>query len=287
MNTVESNPKPALIIKMKAIYPNLSKSEQKVVRFICLDPSKIIRLSVAGFAEECKVSEATVIRACRSVGLTGYQDLKVTLAHDTVTPLQSINEEITPDDSINTIVDKVFQSTLHTLQYTRSILHINDLEKAVEYLTQANIIHIMGLGNSLAIALDLQHKLLRLGLSAVAYQDTHLQTISCSFMKPNDCLFAISHSGSTKDVVDCARIAKEQGSKVITLSNIGKSPLVEFSDVPLYTASNETRYRIAAIDSRIAQMALIDCLYTMIAIKNPHSVEGFRKIEKSLQNKKY
>ena len=278
---------PALIIKLKALMPKVSKSEQRVLDFICQNPEKIIRFSISELAESCGVSDATVIRACRSAGASGYQELKVNLAQDIVLPIQNINEEISFDDDSRTIIEKVFQSTLNTLQYTRSTLDIGHLEKAVDCLLAADKIMIVGLGNSRSIALDLLHKFMRLGLNAVVYQDTHIDTIGASFLKPGNCLFAISHSGSTKDVVDCAKIAHEQGAKVITLSNIGKSPLLKYSDIPLHTASNETKYRIAAIDSRVAQVVLIDCIYTMIAIRKSDSVQGFNKIEKALHVKKY
>ena len=280
------SPQPALIIKMRTLYPSLPKSEQKVIDFICKEKSNIIHLSVSDFAEQCKVSEATVIRTCRSAGLSGYQEMKVTLARDLVTPLQSINEEITSSDDDAAIVEKVFQSTLHTLTYTRSILKIEELEKAVNALMKAKRIVIAGLGNSRAIALDFQHKLIRLGLDACVYQDSHIETISCSFLTPNDCFVAISHSGSTKDVVDSAKMAKQQGAVVISLTNIGKSPLTKYADIQLHTASNETRYKIAAIDSRVAQVVIIDCLYTMIAIKKPNAVQAFGKFELALHEKK-
>ena len=276
-----------MILKMKTLYPSLSKAEQRVVDYICKDPGKIIHLSVAGLAEECGSSEATVIRCCRSLGLQGYQDLKVTLAQDIVTPLESINEEIKPNDTAKVITDKVFQSTMHTLQFTHDTLQIESIEKAADCIMNAKSILIVGLGNSHAISLDLEHKLLRLGLPADTYLDSHFQTIKATFLTKEDCLIAISHSGSTKDIVDCARIAKAQGATVISFSNIGKSPLTEYADIQLFTASNETKYRIEAIDSRIAQMAIIDCIYTIIAMKKPNTVEGFRRIVKNLQSKKY
>ncbi len=276
-----------MIIKLKTLLPTVSKSEQQVLNFICQNPDKIIYFSVSELAESCHVSEATVIRACRSAGASGYQDLKVTLAQDIVLPIQSINEEISFSDDPATIVNKVFQSTLNTLQYTRNTIKIENLAKAADCLLNARRIMITGFGNSRAMALDLLHKLVRLGLDAVVYQDSHIDTIGSSFLTKDDCLFAISHSGSTKDVVDTARIAHEQGAKVISLSNIGKNPLLKYSDIPLHTASNETKYRIAAIDSRVAQVVLIDCIYTMIAIKKPDAVQGFNKIEKALHVKKY
>ena len=277
---------PALILKMQVFRKTLSKAEQKVVDYIIEQPEEVIRLSVAGLAANCSSSEATVVRTCRRLGLDGYQDLKVTLAQDIVTPLQSIHEEITDAESTKSIIDKIFQSTLHTINFTHSILNVESIEKAVDAIMNAKRIIIIGLGNSHAIALDLYHKLLRLGMDAQAICDSHIQAIATTFLGPDDCLFAISLSGSSRDIIESVKIAKEKKAITISLTDIEPSPLSKVADIKLYTASRETAYRIVGISSRIGQMTIIDTLYTIMATRNPTAVEGFHKIEKSLVCKK-
>lgn len=278
---------PALLLKMKAFYPSLSKSEQQVIDYITKNPEKVIYLSVAGLAENSGVSDATVIRTCRSIGLNGYQELKVTLAQDIVSPLQSIHEEINSDDTPSVIIDKVFQGTLHAINFTHDILKSENIEKAVEAILNANRVIIIGLGNSHAIALDLQHKLLRLGIDAIALSDSHLQAITSTCASSKDVVFAISHSGSSRDIVENAQLAKDNGSTIISLTNIGSSPLTEIADIKLYTASRETHYRILALNSRIVQMIIIDCIYTIIATMKPNAIENFYKIEQAMNTKKF
>ena len=160
-------------------------------------------------AAKSGVSDATVIRASQKIGSSSYQDLKISLAQDIVTPLQSVNEEIEAGDPTNVVVEKVFQGILHTLNYTYRLQDGGMLERAADMLLGANRICICGLGNSHAIAEDIQHKLMRLGLNATAYSDNHLQVICSSFLKKGDVLFAVSHSGSSRDVVHAAEIAHE------------------------------------------------------------------------------
>jgi DNA-binding MurR/RpiR family transcriptional regulator len=209
------------------------------------------------------------------------------LAQDLVTPLQSIHEEILEGDSSKVIIDKVFQSTIHTLKYTRDILRDSMLEKAAETLMSANKILILGLGNSHSIAIDLQHKLMRLGYNATAYVDSHMQAIAASYAEKGTVVFAISHSGSSKDIVESSLLAKNSGATIIALTDIGVNPLSKIAHINLTTASNETKYRILALSSRIAQIAIIDSIYTIISIKQKDSVEGFRKVEEALESKKY
>ena len=74
---------------------------------------------------------------------------------------------------------------------------------------------------------------------------------------------------------------------IISLTNIGSSPLSKIADISLFTVSNETKYRIVALSSRIAQLAIIDSLYTIIACRYPEITKKFNQIEKALDVKKY
>lgn len=278
---------PALIMKMQDLRGNLSKSEVLVVDYIVAHSDEVINLSVAGLADASGVSDATVVRTCRKLGLTGYQDLKVTLAQDIVSPLQSIHEEVHEDDNIKQITAKVFGSTLNALEYTHEVIRPESIEDAANAIMKAERVCIFALGNSHAIALDLQHKLMRLGILANCYTDSHLMTIAANAITDRDVVFAISHSGSSKDIVDTSAIARKAGATVISLTNLGKSPLSKLAQINLFTASKETKYRIVALSSRIVQMAIIDTIYTTIAIRKPDTVEGFRKIEHALDRLKY
>lgn len=279
-------PTSAVALKIHSLMKSLTHSERKVAAYILEHANEVIYLSVAELALQCGVSDPTVVRTCQKLGMSGYQELKVTLAQSLVSPLESLNEEIHEGDGPQVILDKVFQTTIHTLRYTHELLKAPELKAAADKLKAARNIMIFGLGNSSAVALDLQHKLMRLGLSASAYSDTHMAALAATYATGQDVAVAISHSGSSKEVVDTANLAKASGACLITLTSLGISPLSKLADIALHTASNETKYRIVALSSRVAQITIIDALYTLIAVSDPRSISEF-KPEKALKDKKY
>ena len=103
---------PGMVMKIQALRDGMSKSEQHVCDYIIAHPEKVIYLSVSELAAASGVSDATVIRASQKIGSSSYQDLKISLAQDIVTPLQAVNEEISEADSPNTVLEKVFQCTV-------------------------------------------------------------------------------------------------------------------------------------------------------------------------------
>ena len=98
-------------------------------------------------------------------------------------------------------------------------------------------------------------------------------------------MFAVSHSGSSKVVVDNTLLAKNNGATVISLSSMGKSPLTELADISLYTAANETRYRIVAISSRIAELTIVDTLYSYMSFRTGKADNMI--IEKAIEDQMY
>ena len=275
----------ALNIRIRSHIPQMSKSEALVAEYISCNGDEVINLSVSALADCCGVSEPTVIRACRNLGFSGYQALKIALIQSLNAPVQCAGEEVTEDDDMQRAVQKVFGAAADAVALTRNSLDIDAMERAAEALISARRILIFGVGGSAAVAADVEHKLSRLGFDAVAYSDLNLQAIVSTFAKKEDVVFAISHSGSSKAVVDNTAIAKSNGATVISLSSMGKSPLTELANISLYTAANETRYRIVAISSRIAELTIIDTLYSYISFRTGN--EENLIIEKAIEDQMY
>lgn len=279
----------ALLLKIRSCLPSMSNAEQRIANNILEHPRDIVHLSITELAVRSQVSDATVVRFCRRLGMQGYQEMKVNLAQDLVSPIESIHEEVQETDSAAEVLTKVFASTMHTLEYTLRIIDKRQFQQALDAIYQAKTIHIYGCGNSSSVALDMQHKLMRLSMHATAYSDRHMQCIASTLLQPGDVCIAISHSGSSRDIVDAAILAKKRGATVICMTSIGCSPLSDMADIRLDTASKETSYHIVALSSRISQYTIIDSLYSALAVRRHHEEGDWQQniIEQSLSKKKY
>ena len=198
------------------------------------------------------------------------------------------SNHITETDSAFEIYQKVCNDIYLSLEKTKSSLKENSLGDAAQKICKANKIVIFGLGNSSAIAIDASHKFMRAGLNAISYTDNHMQVIAASHLKENDIAIGISHSGSSKDIVEALKIAKEHNATTIAITNSGKSPILKQSDIVLATSSEETQYNILALNSRIAQLTIIDTLYFYIVYnRSKDALSSIQETEHSLLTKKY
>jgi len=273
-------------LNIKLLYNDMGKTEKQIADWIFDNPGKIISLSIVELAEQCKCSEATIVRFSKRLGLSGYQELKISLASENGG--SPVSTHITADDSVSGIYEKVCNDIYLSLEKTKKSLDTKQLTKAAEKICKADRIVIFGLGNSASIAIDASHKFLRAGLNAFAYSDNHMQVIAASKLGENDIAIGISHSGSSKDIVDALRIAREHGASTISITNSGKSPILKYSDIVLSTSSDETQYSILALNSRIAQLAIIDTLYFYTVYQlSANTLESIKETEHSLLTKKY
>lgn len=277
-----------IMLRIKTLYGDMGSGEKKIANWILENQSKIISLSISELAEKCGSGEATIVRFARRLGLTGYQELKISIAQETSSSSQIINESITSDDSCSVIFSKISNEIFNSLEHTKKVLNADNMELAAKKIMEAGRITIYGLGNSASVAIDAQHKLLRAGLDAAAFCDNHMQAIAASHLTKNDVAIGISHSGSSKDIVEALKLSRESGATTICITNFGKSPIIKLSDITLFTASEETKYTILGMNSRHAQLAIIDSIYTYIVFhKSEEGIKAIHNTERSLQSKKY
>lgn len=273
-------------LKIKVMYDEMGKAEKRVADWLLANPGEILPLSIIDLADRCGCSEATIVRFSRRLGLGGYQGLKISLAQETGT--NTVSTTISAEDSVGEIYDKVCNDIYCSLEGTKKVLDTENLERACSVIAVADNIAIFGLGNSAAIAADASHKFLRAGYRACAYSDNHMQVIVASHLHPNDVVLAISHSGSSRDIVDALKLAKQSGATTICITNCGKSPIQKYSDIVLFTASDETKYSILAFNSRIAQLSIVNAMYCYLVNHQSEKVmESIKNTEMSLLSKKY
>ncbi|MCC9621920.1 MurR/RpiR family transcriptional regulator [Thalassospira sp. MA62] len=253
--------------RIRGAYSTLSKKEQRIADYILKQPEQIIHHTINQVADDLDVAESTVFRFCQRVGFKGYQALKIALASDVVAPLQDIHEDITETDTALEIAEKIFSTNGKTIESTRQILEGVSLEKAVELFLEARRIEFFGSGGSAVVALDAYHKFVRSGLQVSAILESHMQLMSASQLTTADVAVVISHSGASKETLDIAKLLKEKGVPMIAITNYAKSPLSKIADVSLYTVSQETAFRSEALASRIAELSLIDALFTAVMMR--------------------
>jgi DNA-binding MurR/RpiR family transcriptional regulator len=277
-----------LLLKIRGLLPSLRPALRKTALYILNNPHNIKFLRIKELAEECGVAEATVTRFVKTIGLSNFQELKIKIAELTTEKARKeeyVYDDVTKQDSIQSIIDKVISINIKALQDTRKVIDPAELEKAVNAIYRANKIDIYGAGGSYITAENARMRFYRIGKRCIIYNDPNQQAVSASLLTSGDVAIGISNSGRTKSTVQALKRAKESGATTICITNYEKTPITQWSDIVLFTSTRDSAFFQESMISRVAQMIIIDILYAALAVKNfEASVEMIEKSALALRN---
>ena len=114
------------------------------------------------------------------------------------------------------------------------------------------------------MATDLQARLFRLGLSANAWTDYHLQQVAAGAQKPHGVVIAISHVGGMPSLLDTVDIARAQGATVIAITRPG-TLLAARADLLLGLTVPDDAVMHVGIDAYLTHLTLIEILTVLVA----------------------
>jgi DNA-binding MurR/RpiR family transcriptional regulator len=274
-----------ILSRIRVALDSLNPAERRVGDIVLQQPAHIVHLAIAELAALANVSEGTVVRFCNSVGCRGYQALKLALAADLAQPTAVLQEDISPADASDAAVvaQKVFASDILALQDTLKLLDPPALMRAVRAIEGASEVAFFAVGSSYAVGYDAAGRFKRIGIRAHAEQDAHFQLVIASLLPSSAVAIAISHSGVSREPVECLALARARRATTIAVTARHPSPLTRHADIVLLTMSTETRYREEAMASRIAQLSLLDSLYVTVAIRRPEAaLEALRGTSEAL-----
>ena len=246
-------------------YSSMSQVEKKIADCILAEPETVMNSTLVYIAAKAKVAEGSVINFSRSLGYTGFSQLKINLAQNV--SAFNMQNEVTQTDSPKEIMRKLIDRTVTSFESTYDTIQ-QELQEAAEILTKAGRILVIGVGQSGPIARDLSMRMMWAGLPVVSETDSLLAGTIAKRLRKGDVVFAISNSGRTKEILMVAEMARDSGAEVICLTSHANSPLASISKVVLVAVSIEAQNYREAMTARLTKLLIGDCLITYITNRN-------------------
>ncbi|WP_352404623.1 MurR/RpiR family transcriptional regulator [Sporanaerobacter acetigenes] len=276
-----------ILVRIKRRLPSMTKVEQKIANYILKNYQLVPNMSVKELANEANVSEAGVIRFCKSIGVDGYKMLKLALVKDIHTAKMNINNVQSiiriENNNISELFEGISLINKKAIEDTKFTIDKKELENAVVAIMNSNNIVFYGVGGSSPISMDAFNKFMKIGFNAENSTDFHVVTMMVSNLTRGDVLFLVSTSGKTIDIIEAAKIAKDKGATVIALTQFDcKTPLYLLADIKLCIPYLEEDFRIGSMPSRIALLNVIDCLY--LAVCNRLGAKAIDKLTENREN---
>ncbi|WP_084545289.1 MurR/RpiR family transcriptional regulator [Derxia gummosa] len=271
---------------IEAARERFSKAEIRVADYIVEHRDAVVSMSIGALAHAIGVSQPTIVRFCLASGFKGYKEFKLELARSQVRGMRFVHADVAPDDSTDTMVQKVTQKNIAALMRLSALLDIAALDQAADILARAHRIEFYGLGNSGIVAQDAQHKFFRLGVPTVAYSDPHVHGMAAALLKPGDAVVAISTSGRTADLMHSIETARNAGADVVVIAPPG-SPVAEHATVAIAAEAEEDPDVYTPMSSRIVQLTVIDILSVAVSQRRgPQVAADLERAKSTLKDRR-
>jgi RpiR family carbohydrate utilization transcriptional regulator len=271
--------------RIQRIRQELSPAEQAVADWVLSHPGRAKDSTLAGVAAAAGTSEPTVIRFCRSLGLSGFRELRLRLAETLSRPTSYLHKGVAADDSVDEVVAKVLDHSIQAMIEVRANAASMPFDEALVAMMSARQLVFAGLGASGIVSRDACQKFFRLGIPCSVAVDTPAILQTAAIVDERDVLIITSHTGAWPDVARAATIAVGNGATVIAMTEPG-SLLAKNASLVFECHTPEDTNVYTPMSSRLAHLALFDALQVALALKLGESADVMlRRSKEALANR--
>ena len=259
-----------VIERISAEYYQLTASEKKVADYVTDHQRDTQIMSISDLAEACGVAEATITR-CRKLDYKGYNAFKLALAKNVASRrgIPFLSGEVTPEDDIQEMCHKLYGAEVDAISQTLSLIRPDEIKRAADILTGADKVFCMGQ--------EAAHIFSTAGMSFFSPSDSHIQIMYTTALTQRDAILFFSYSGATREAVELLELAQRRGVRTILVTHFPKSPAAGYANVILQCGANEGPLQLGSVPARMAQLFLIDTLFTEVCRRQEDKVEDVRR----------
>lgn len=254
------------IITLQELMDTFSPAEKRVAQYFLDHRDNVVGTPIEDVARACHTSKTSVVRLCKLAGFKGYKDFCIALSASLAMSNGSYYtySDVHEGSDLSATIEDITRRNIGSIESTMHVLSYESLEKAVNALHSAPRIDFYGVGNSAFVALDAQHKFLRINKLSLTSTDPHVQVVSAASLKPGDVAVFLSYSGETRDVLSTLQVAKEGGATTISITKYAPNSVSSNCDINLHVACSEMAVRAGAMASRLAMLHIIDLLFSYV-----------------------
>ena len=246
--------------------PTFSKGQKQIAGYILAHYDKAAYLTAAKLGKLVGVSESTVVRFANELQFEGYPELQDALQKMIRARLTSVQRMEVTNHLIGDgdVLEKVLLSDAEKIRYTMDAIDRRAFLDAVERISTARRIYIIGVRSSSTLAGFLNFNLRMMFDDVKFVQTTSRSEMFEEIMRigKEDVLIAISFPRYSKRIVNAVEFARKAGADVVALTDSDTSPIAEFANQLLIAHSGIVSY----VDSLVAPLSVINALVAALSL---------------------
>ncbi|MBO5449439.1 MAG: MurR/RpiR family transcriptional regulator [Ruminococcus sp.] len=262
-------------------FPGFSKGHKLIAGYILDHYDKAAFMTAQKLGKTVGVSESTVVRFASELGCDGYPALQKglqELMRNKLTAVQRIevtSGQLEGDD----VTERVLNMDIERIRATLDEISKEDLNRAADMIASAGTIYIMGTRSSASIAVFLNYYLSLIFPHVKLVQSATTSELFEKIMRidSNDVMIGVSFPRYSNQTVKALTYAKNNGARVIAVTDSVSSPLADCADALLLARSDMASF----VDSLVAPLSLVNALLVAVSSRCRDRVTAtFERLEK-------
>lgn len=272
-----------MIIEKLQDKSGFTESEKCIADYIIKNKNQVQQLTAKELAKETLTSKSSIVRFCKKLGVSGFQELKKHIYAEIVLEVKETkNHKLLMIDNKSTYSDYL-QSLDFLYQFVVNRMHgqlnHNVMKRIMNRLNKMERIdfYSSGLGHSIGEATA--HKYSALGIESMAYSSINEAFWATNKNNQKTAAFVISLSGKNPSVIHIAKSLKRYGIYVIGIAGHSSKEMKEHCDevVPMIEGKIPTGMEHMAIV--LSLNYIFDLIFTSLYGKRyDRQIELYKKV---------
>ena len=243
------------------IYDSLSPHLQRIAQLALDDPNTFALETVVKLAATVDVQPSALIRFAKQLGYTGFSDMqkvfKLRLIEGAPVYRERIFQhrnqlEAAAEDNPLGILHEFCDASALCLERLKETVSAEHLTRALEMLSAAEQIYVIGQRRAFPIAAYLAYGLMRLEMRCQLLDNVGgMVPQQVATIGPKDLLVAVAFAEYTPAVVEVVHDTHIRGIPTLTITDVPSSPLAKHADL-YFTADDADIHRFRPIAGSIS-----------------------------------
>ena len=270
-----------LFIKIKNMYPSMSKGHRKIANYILENYDKAGFMTALKLGETAGVSESTAVRFAYELGFEGYPEFQKELSETARRKLTFVQRMDLAENRTKgqDVLQRVTNLDIESIRSTMENISKEEFSSIVDIITSARKVYIIGSRSAEPLAVFLHYYLNLMLDEVINVKSSGTTEVLQQVLKINkdDVIIGISFPRYSAQTLNALQYASDRNANVIAITDSLSSPIAKVSKYTLLAKSNMNSF----VDSLAGPLSVLNALLVSISvIKKDELSKTFSTLEK-------
>ena len=244
---------------------SFSKGQKLIANYILQSYDKAAFMTASKLGKTVNVSESTVVRFAAELGFDGYPSMQKTLQEMIRNKLTAIQRVEVSKERIGNqdVMTMVMQSDIEKIRMTLDETDQVSFNQAVAAIANAKRIYVLGVRSASVLANFISFYFRFMFDNLVSVDTSSISEVfeQIVHISADDVFIGLSFPRYSKRTIKAMQYAKDQGAKVVAITDSETSPLPAIATHTLMAKSDMASF----VDSLVAPLSLVNALIVAIS----------------------